>query len=391
MGRITPFVAAAGIATVVAGSSHAAEVPIASSFVISDVVFVDVNRQAIERIALEDTASKYGEGVIPVGGTGRAQMLAFLEENLRRAERGEISMDVLVISGHSGGRDFHGARVGSNAITFEDIETLSRKYPRAFAQVRHAMFLSCFSGGRVRSAEWETLFPNIISVAGFSGRGPSGAPSANFAADVLEHLLKAEKDAKGAAKLARKLAAKKNRKEWEEVLAGIGDAHRVDWAFRTCGNFYAKNDYKKSDDAVIAELQRNVEACHAGDERCSFETQKFRDLNTFVQRRDGLQHDLAVKLIHQKNVIRGWYAKNAKKIAATRGILSIPSLEKLESYDRTKLRELSDKLTYEPLLASTGRPGFREAPELARSFEEQVFRLENIPHEWWDRHQEETR
>lgn len=221
-----------------------------------------MNNQQVERIALEDAASEFGQGVVPVGGRGKAQMLAFLEERLAAAERGEMSMDVLVLSGHSGGRELFGERTGADAITFDDLAALSRKYPKAFGQVRHAMFLACFAGTRVRSAEWETLFPNVISVVGFTGRGPSGKRSANFAADVLPHMLQTEKDAKGYAALSKKLSVEKNRRAWERAVGAIGNGYLVGWSVRTCGHLYARNVYQPSDDAVIDDLEKNANACH---------------------------------------------------------------------------------------------------------------------------------
>lgn len=93
-----------------------------------------------------------------------------LQRFFARAERGEIDLDWLVISGHSGGHSTWGS---NGTLDYGDLAKWAKLYPRAAAQVEKLILLNCYNVTRARAETyWPTIFPNVTGMAGFMYSAP---------------------------------------------------------------------------------------------------------------------------------------------------------------------------------------------------------------------------
>jgi hypothetical protein len=110
--------------------------------------------------------------------------LAEMMQWMNRAEKGEIALDRLLLSGHSNGFQFWGdsERVGAaqkpGMVMLErDLANVTAAFPGASKQVRSIMFSACETVGLVKTVI--RLFPGVDSVwvyAGFSPDVAKGSP-----------------------------------------------------------------------------------------------------------------------------------------------------------------------------------------------------------------------
>ena len=132
----------------------------------ADTLMIDVNDQAGERKIVERLAAVQGQKAHIGGGQSRTEIVRNLDETFAAAERGEIALDSLVLSGHSRtGQDFFGQDHHAQLL-FTDMIELRERYPKAFGQIRNVMLMGCFAGTEDDSEAWQDLFPNVITIAG---------------------------------------------------------------------------------------------------------------------------------------------------------------------------------------------------------------------------------
>ena len=136
----------------------------------ADTVFLDHNDAPMEiKVARELAASK-GEPFVLV----RPDQTS-LDSLFARAERGEVNIRHLILSGHSNGMTVWGE--GQNGehhqTSFDQMQAFQGKYPKAFAQVQHVTFMSCYAGSAGNSASWGGIFTNARAISGFHAYGPS--------------------------------------------------------------------------------------------------------------------------------------------------------------------------------------------------------------------------
>jgi uncharacterized small protein (DUF1192 family) len=93
---------------------------------------------------------------------------------------------VLGLGGHSTGWSFFGHSQTSEGNTNyariqpEKVQELASKYPRFGKNVRGLFLLGCNAGHRDRMDLWRRPFPNVVAVAGFNSRAPSGDNGSNM-------------------------------------------------------------------------------------------------------------------------------------------------------------------------------------------------------------------
>jgi hypothetical protein len=135
----------------------------------ADTVFLDHNNAPHEIATARQLAAERGEEFVLVRPDA-----ASIERLFAQAERGEVDLRHLIISGHSGGSSFSGT--GPDGTHYEtslsQYKELKKRYPRAFAQVRHVTFLACYAGSMSNSAQWRAVFENAVTI-GFHGIAPS--------------------------------------------------------------------------------------------------------------------------------------------------------------------------------------------------------------------------
>ncbi|MDP2340447.1 MAG: hypothetical protein Q8O67_05800 [Deltaproteobacteria bacterium] len=135
----------------------------------ADVVFLDHNDAPSEIAVAKRLASSKGEAFFLVRPDA-----ASLDSVFSKAEAGGIDLRHLILSGHSGGTSVwgQGADGTHRETSMDEMKELKLKYPKAFAQVKHVHFMSCYAGSAGNSAQWSAVFPNA-KIAGFWGSGPS--------------------------------------------------------------------------------------------------------------------------------------------------------------------------------------------------------------------------
>jgi hypothetical protein len=135
----------------------------------ADTVFLDHNHAPAEITMARQLAAEIGEKFFLVKPDKQS-----VERIFAMAERGEINLRHLILSGHSGGTSFSGK--GEDGTSYEtshsQYQELKKLYPRAFAQVKHVTFLACYAGSMSNSAQWKTVFSNAITI-GFHAIAPS--------------------------------------------------------------------------------------------------------------------------------------------------------------------------------------------------------------------------
>jgi hypothetical protein len=136
----------------------------------ADTVFLDHNNAPKEIAVAQQLARSKGEPFVLV----RPDQ-ASLEQLFAKAERGEANIRHLILSGHSSGLQVWGeSSDGTHRETsIDDMKALKDKFPKAFAQVQHVTFMSCYSGSAGNSAQWNAVFDKARAITGFYGSAPS--------------------------------------------------------------------------------------------------------------------------------------------------------------------------------------------------------------------------
>ncbi len=131
------------------------------------------------------------------------EQLADLMRWFNRAEKGEIILDRLVLSGHSNGVELWGeyeegaeSRPGTMVIE-RDLGLFGTVFPNAIGQVEDVMFSACFSINAVEIVK--KIFPNLKTVWSYGGFSPSAANGA------VEHIITWEMATEGDKSLAKGL------------------------------------------------------------------------------------------------------------------------------------------------------------------------------------------
>lgn len=107
------------------------------------------------------------------------EQLADVMRWFNRAERGEIILERMVLSGHSNGVELwgeyeEGAESKPGTMVIErDLSTLATVFPKAAGQVEDVMFSACFSINAVEIVK--KIFPSLKTVWSYGGFSPSVA------------------------------------------------------------------------------------------------------------------------------------------------------------------------------------------------------------------------
>jgi hypothetical protein len=136
----------------------------------ADTVFLDHNNAPKEIAVAQQLARSKGEPFVLVRPDA-----ASLEQLFAKAERGEANIRHLILSGHSSGLQVWGeSSDGTHRETsIDDMKALKDKFPKAFAQVQHVTFMSCYAGSAGNSAQWNAVFDKARAITGFYGSAPS--------------------------------------------------------------------------------------------------------------------------------------------------------------------------------------------------------------------------
>ena len=149
------------------------------------------------------------------------EQLADVMRWFNRAEKGEIVLERLVLSGHSNGVELWGeyeegaeSRPGTMVIQ-RDLETIGAVFPKAVEQVEDIMFSACFSINAVEIVK--KIFPRLRTVWSYGGFSPSVANGS------IQHILDWEVATEGDKTLGKGLKRGSNALWTREKGYIIGD------------------------------------------------------------------------------------------------------------------------------------------------------------------------
>ena len=115
--------------------------------------------------------------------------VAKVDADIARLEAGKPGYEetiVLGLAGHSTGWSFFGhSRTSEGNTNYarlqpEKVQELASKYPHFAKNVRGLLLLGCNAGHRDRMDLWRRPFANVVAVAGFNSRAPSGDNGSNL-------------------------------------------------------------------------------------------------------------------------------------------------------------------------------------------------------------------
>lgn len=116
------------------------------------------------------------QGGISAGA--RDEMVQFVDV-LQKVENGEMTMDRLVMSGHSTGDWVYSEAEGNPGVTFAQMTNLMQMFPKAQGGVQDLMLSACHTledsqwGDTRKGEQYKEMFPQLQSVWGYNGTSPS--------------------------------------------------------------------------------------------------------------------------------------------------------------------------------------------------------------------------
>jgi hypothetical protein len=132
--------------------------------------------------ALEDLfmgqRDEHGQRSGGINEGARDEMGQFLQV-LQKVEHGDMTMDRLVMSGHSTGNWVYSEADGNPGVTFEQMGSLMGQFPQAQAGVHDLMLSACHTlensqwGDTRDGKQYTDMFPELQSVWGYNGTSPS--------------------------------------------------------------------------------------------------------------------------------------------------------------------------------------------------------------------------
>lgn len=140
----------------------------------SQIVFIDINNNPLEKNAAISAAKKAGKSIVvyPKGSElfDKEKAFEILKKN---------PPETLFISGHDGGGSFSGDR--NEEFSYSDIKDLASENPSIAENLRVLGLLGCNTANHHQIQEWKQLFPEIAFVAGYDGSAPLGTRKAGHA------------------------------------------------------------------------------------------------------------------------------------------------------------------------------------------------------------------
>lgn len=238
---------------------------------------------------------------------------------------------------------------------------LREQYPKAFEQIRNVMLMGCFAGTEDDSQAWQELFPNVITIAGFNGVGPSKKPAEKFLEQVLGMALEKSKAAGGADALAVSLDEDAATLQgYQTLLESLSGIQRTNWSFRVCGDFHTK--VKAQPPEQINSLMRTYLACLNATDACPdpvSQDAKLRELFILIEQHEmprasnvelmRNRQEKIRKLRHYPEFVNAWRTQNAHRLAEAANIVGplgvrVPSSDQFGVMARREHLELLDTL-----------------------------------------------
>lgn len=111
--------------------------------------------------------------------TGALDEMVQFVDVLQKVEAGDMTMDRLVMSGHSTGDWVYSEADGNPGVTFAQMTNLMQMFPKAQGGVQDLMLSACHTledsqwGDTRKGEQYKEMFPQLQSVWGYNGTSPS--------------------------------------------------------------------------------------------------------------------------------------------------------------------------------------------------------------------------
>ena len=142
-----------------------------------------------------------------------------------RAERGEIQLERIILSGHSNGVGLWGDptkdnRLGGRFVLDKDLQRIAKTFPNAARQVEDVLFSACFSV--VAFQHVRKAFPNVQTIAGYEAFSPKAGKGS------MSHIKGWEKATRGKGKKLVRSTGRGSSSLWNADLTPDGKFVRND-------------------------------------------------------------------------------------------------------------------------------------------------------------------
>lgn len=141
-------------------------------------------RQFAGSLGLDSASARKLEDLLSEAQPGSRDEMARVIDTFRRADRGEIGLERVVLSGHSTGPSIYGE--DGDRVEFRFFEELARVFPGAAGQVQDLMLSACNTGGDTDFAQYRAMFPHLQSVWGYDGKSPPARARGSSSVDHIQ-------------------------------------------------------------------------------------------------------------------------------------------------------------------------------------------------------------
>jgi len=132
-----------------------------------------------------------------------------------QAEKGDFTMERVVLSGHSAGRAIWGD--GNGMIDFSVFVKLAEIFPKAAGQVEDLMISACNTGGKQSIEQYFRMFPNLRTIWAYDGSSPGSWSGAMKHLKIWEKASEGKDPAKVDKELAKETRKGENVTTWNSV------------------------------------------------------------------------------------------------------------------------------------------------------------------------------
>lgn len=197
------------------------------------VVFVDANKSPMESNDAERAACERGEAFKKLPPEGQSINAGTLEKELKKLADANKSVSSMVISGHDGGGNIHGANGGVDK--YEVINAMKSAYkskPNLLSDFKSVFMWGCWTMGPSEVDIWRKELPSLKMCSGFFDMGPLNTTAASHA--ILHDLLVKEKS----------MVEEADQKKLKRIVASVQHINQTYAAVYTeaaCGDMYYYN------------------------------------------------------------------------------------------------------------------------------------------------------
>ncbi len=145
----------------------------------SEILFIDINSSPTEVASAREAAKLVGETVLVVPGPGK-DLKEDLLATLKEMHASKRPLTSLIISGHYSKQQFQ-SEDKKRSISYSEITQIFRTSPfsQMAKETRHLLLWGCYTARPRAIANWQGLFPELLTLSGFSFAAPNAYTDAS--------------------------------------------------------------------------------------------------------------------------------------------------------------------------------------------------------------------